>query len=197
MNNYFDLKKMFRDSFGYEAPSDYEFTDKATEPKTSSLGSPMYDKDSKGREYYLPVKIEDFYLPYPVVSIRGRKTIVDTPMVERDGSVKEFISMEDYSITIRGFIVDDNHFFPEDKIIKLRDLWERKEALKINNALTNIFLKGGQKVVIVDMDIPEVIGSKGVRPYTLELVSDLELEIEVKKQTYNPDAVRRDLSTTA
>lgn len=179
MNNYFDLKRMFSENFGYEPPSDYEFVAKEVEAQNSLLGAPLYDM-AQGRSYYLPVKLNNIYLPYPVVSIRGSKTIVETPMVELDGTVKEFISMDDYSITIRGIIVSDNHLFPEEKITELRDLWLLKKAVPINNALTAIFLDGDQKVVIKSFDLPEVVGVKGARPYVMELVSDRELELEIK-----------------
>ena len=181
MENQFDISQLFYDTFGY-ASGAFKFDTKTPEDQYADLGSPFYKKDATGREYFLPVKLGDdkvdYDLPYTVISIRGKKTIVDTPMVEREGSVKEFISMEDYSITIRGFFI--NHFgqFPQDDITTFRDWWIKNKALKISNVLTDIFLTGKQKVVIVDMDIPETTGTTNVRPFTIELTSDLELELE-------------------
>src|ERR1700712_3846405 len=77
-------------------------------------GSPYYSADAAGREYYLPVTLiypdsskkssqvpgddeqqnvlNRWNLPYPIVSVSGRKTIVETPLTERRGTVKELIN---------------------------------------------------------------------------------------------------------
>jgi hypothetical protein len=181
MDNLFNISQLFQDTFGYSSVA-FKFDQAPTPATQSSLGVPYYKKDSVGREYFLPVTLGDgnttFDLPYTVISIRGRKTIIDTPMVEREGSVKEFISMEDYSISIRGFFINHIGQFPEADIKTFRDWWVKNKALKITNALTSIFLTGSQKVVIRELDIPEVTGSINVRPFSIDLSSDLELELE-------------------
>src|ERR1017187_6557454 len=85
--------------------------DKATlRSEQGAQGSPYYAKDSLGTEYYMPVtltypdvtplatpgmpfaegdnsftKLKKWNLPYPVISIPSRKTIIETPLTERRG----------------------------------------------------------------------------------------------------------------
>jgi Domain of unknown function (DUF6046) len=176
--NIFEIEKLFNEAFGYNSKA-FEFAKKVPNAQYAKLGSAYYAKDAKGREYYLPVMLGGVQLPYPVISIRSSKTIVDTPMVERDGSVYEGISMDDYMITIRGVMVGANNSFPEDDITKLKELWEKKESVQIRNVLTDIFLKGENKVIIKSLELGEMGGTKHVRSYQMELVSDMELELEI------------------
>lgn len=150
-------------------------------------GSPYYANDAMGTEYYLPVTIryrgDDgrmvyLRLPYPVISVKSRKTIIETPLTERRGTVKEVVNIRDYEIRIRGFSVNQraNELLEED-IIALRNLYEQNVPLSIDCPLTDIFLlrpdrSGSDKVVITDFDLPEMVGVKHVRHYVLEMVSD-------------------------
>jgi hypothetical protein len=179
MANLFEIEKLFNEAFGYKSEA-FEVDKKTAVGKYASLGSPFFAKDAKGRDYYLPVMLGGIQLPYPVISIRSSKTIVETPMVERSGSVYEGISMDDYSITIRGVLVNTLDIFPEKDVIQLRDLWKRNESIQIRNVLTDIFLEGNQHVIIKSFDIPEMGGTKHVRAYQMELVSDMDLILEIQ-----------------
>jgi hypothetical protein len=159
-----------------------------TRANTGIYGSEYYAFDAAGREYYLPVtvtytvkgsnEVKVWELPYPVISIRSRKTIIETALTERRGTVKELININDYDIQIRGFIVNhDGNEFPEDQVITLRELYEQNVPVSIKCPLTDIYLlrtdrKGSDKVVIKSLDFPEMVGVKSVRHYVLEMVSD-------------------------
>ena len=119
-------------------------------------------------------------LPHPVVSISSKKTIIETALTERRGTVKELINIEDYQITIRGLIIGGTNELPEADVAKLVDIYELNVAVTITNALTDIFLlKGGsERVVIKSLDFPEVKGVKNVRGYTLVMVSDQSFSLE-------------------
>jgi hypothetical protein len=146
----------------------------------------------KGVEIFLPIKLfvatQFFtYLPYCVIAITGDKTIVRTPLPERIGTVKEQYNIDDYKISVKGFLIGDNQQFPEDLIYNLKQLYEAKTAVTIDNALTNIFLTNKdldffeqRRVVITKLDIPEVQGGrKNVRPFTIEMESDTVFTLEL------------------
>jgi uncharacterized protein DUF6046 len=171
-----------------------------------SYGSDYYTNDALGREYYMPVKItypdnsvasglidntdgpdalttdstgrlKTWNLPYPIISINSRKTIIETPLTERRGTVKELINIQDYEISIKGFIVAATNEFPENEVITLRSVYEQNVALSIQCPLTDIFLlrpdrSGSDKVVITELKFPPVAGIKNVRPYELRMISD-------------------------
>jgi hypothetical protein len=167
-----------------------------------SHGSPYYAKDALGAEYYMPVTLiypdaavspsssstiqrsgesssplKKWSLPYPIISISSRKTIVETPLTERRGTVKELINIEDYEIVIKGFIVGNTNEFPESEVATLCAVYEQNVSLSIQCPLTDIFLlrpdrSGSDQVVIKSLTFPSVPGVKNVRPYELHLVSD-------------------------
>lgn len=169
-------------------------------------GSPYYKIDAAGREYYMPVEVNVGFekmpgkeityaqalgvtntdgslagrwdLPYPVISISSRKCIIETPLTDRRGTVKELINIEDYRITIRGFIVNHKaNELPEDDILTMRKLYELNVAIKISNPLLDAFLiseerDGSDLVVIKDLQFRESPGVKNVKGYIMELASD-------------------------
>ncbi len=164
-----------------------------------SLGSPYYSSDALGQEYYMPVTVKypdnsqlsqqngsagnvqgvlkTWELPYPVISIYSRKTMIETPVTERRGTVKELINIQDYDITIKGFIITKANEFPENDVTTLRNIYEQNAALSIQCPLTDIFLlrpdrSGSDQVVITELKFHEVSGIKNVRPYELRLLSD-------------------------
>lgn len=138
--------------------------------------SPFYATD-KGRDYFFPVKLGNTQLPLPLIRIQGRLSIVETLMVNRDGSVKEMISTDDFRIMVRGLCVGTNNQWPEDEIMELQKLYAQKKSLSISCPLTDIFLlkpdrQGSDKVVINDLEILETRGFKNVVGYRMELTSD-------------------------
>jgi hypothetical protein len=163
-----------------------------TRQDQGTYGSAYYGQDPVlGREYYLPVTIsyeentsgsdtatlKVWELPNPLVSITHRKFIVETPLTERRGTVKELIQAMDYEICIRGFMVNKKNELPEGMVKTLALINELNVAVSISNPITDIFLlrpdrSGSDQVVIRELRLPEVRGIKHVRPYELYLVSD-------------------------
>lgn len=202
----FSLADLFEDTFGYKThafePKVEDVPSKLGRKQRKEYGrvgnSPYYSEDAiTGREYYMPVEVnvgaelaqafgvQDQYgaytgrweLPHPIVSVTSRKTIVETALTERRGTVKELINIMDYDITIRGLIVGKDNEFPEEQIETLRSLYELNAAVRISSVVTDIFLlrpdrDGRDTVVIKSLDFPEVRGVKGVRGYVLNMVSD-------------------------
>jgi hypothetical protein len=135
-----------------------------------------------GLEYYMPVKLGGIELHHPVIRTDARKHIIQTNLIERNGTVKELISIDDWSIVIRGIIVSKNKEFPEDEVEELKDLFNRNEALSIDCPITNILwvMPEGElaEMVITDFSFPEVRGVKGVRGYEIRGISDTSFDLE-------------------
>jgi hypothetical protein len=190
------IPALFEQAFGYRSRA-FEPQFKPQSPERtidnpyysgrSLNGSPYTAVDKvTGREYYMPVTLGGMSLPFPVVSVTCRKHIIETPLVERRGTVKELISIEDWDIKIKGLIVSTSDVYPEEAVTQLRDLFERNEAIEMQNAITDIFLitpdrKGSDLVVIKDISFPEVRGVMNVRAYELSLVSDAPFDLKQVK----------------
>lgn len=143
-----------------------------------------YASDSQGRSVFMPLTLGGIFLPYCWVSVKGNKRIVETPMTERRGMVREFIAMDDYSFDVKGFVIGHNGAFPEQEIEALRNLFERNEAIECSHRLTDIFLLSQQQagqdlVVMYDLDINTNQAIEHVRGYSFTIKSDQQFELEL------------------
>jgi Domain of unknown function (DUF6046) len=192
----FNLADLFEHTFGYKtqafqpdfSPVSGDRVSLRTEQGAS--GSPYYAKDPLGQEYFMPVTLiypdnsnssagalKSWGLPYPVISISSRKTIIETALTERRGTVKELVNIQDYEIVIKGFIISQGNDFPENEVTTLRSIYEQNGAISIQCPLTDIFLlrpdrSGSDQVVITELKLPVVKGIKNVKPYELHMISD-------------------------
>lgn len=144
-----------------------------------------------GKEIWLPIRFKgldaavfgasDLLLPYAVIKISSSNVIVRTPMSERKGHVIEYFSAEAYQISIKGFVIDEtDRVWPEKELIILKKLDDLKSAVRLDNALTNIFLDKDTRVVITKLDLPEVEGGrKHIRPFAMTLESDSIFTLDV------------------
>jgi len=202
-----DVGELFQKQFGgkpYVVPGVSNTTNNTAEPFVININANKAEKEFtatgslireqyKGVEIFLPIRIYEgpnllMYLPYCVVKISGKNTYVKTPMIERIGSVKELYSTDDYVIGVKGFIIGEDRKFPEKDLQLLKELKEKRTALVLDNALTNIFLTNKslqldeqRRVVIEDFDLLEVQGGREhVRPFTMKLESDSIFTLELE-----------------
>jgi hypothetical protein len=184
----FDLDQLYESIFGTKP---YRINGSGTGNKfTQGSGSALMET-YLNKEIWLPTRFaelnskdpeaSEFFLPYSVIKISGKKTIVKTAMAERQGTVKELYSTDDYSISLKGFFIDDkNRIWPEEDLKAFKRLFELQTAVVLENALTNVFLGNDQKVVIESFELPEVEGGrKHVRPFNIQLESDSIFTLEV------------------
>lgn len=159
--------------------SGYEYPGEATEKAYSDLGSMLRKKDAQGRWYFMPVVLEhkggEYEIPNAVISINGKKTVVETAMIGRKGTVKELISVDDYEINIAGVALDSD--FPDQQIARLNELYNINEAVTLKCALTDIFLEEEDKVVIKSIDFQEMRGCETAQAFKMGLVTDRSFEL--------------------
>ncbi len=201
-----DIIELYQKTFGrkpYVVPgisdtgnenNDYRLTESASdaEKEFTAKGS-LLKEQYNGVEIMLPVRLYDgptmiAYMPFVVVKISGSKTIIETPLSERQGSVKEQFNIDDYKIDLKGFLIGADRKFPESEVDILRKLHETKKAVTIDNAITNIFLTNPtlppdeqRRVVVYGFDMPDVsAGRDHVRPFSLSLKSDTVFTLELE-----------------
>ena len=114
-------------------------------------------------------------MPNSLISIRGRKHIVSTPMVGRKGRVKELINIEDYDIRIQGVALDTD--WPDDQLAAIKEIYAVNESVQLKCALTDIFMDEEDMVVIKSIEIPEMKGIEHAQTYSLELETDRSFEL--------------------
>lgn len=194
MANEFYLEDLFEKTFGF-TPADKFVVDKnvqsaqesnpfkidtaANRTEFSSLGQPYYKQDYLGREMFMPVMLDGYLVPFAVVSVTEKKTLIETPMPERGGSVTELISIDDYLINIKGIIVEDEDKFPETQIKNIHELFLQNNSIELRSVITDIFLSGvfEHRVIIKEVKWPASPGVENAKPFEIDCKSDMIYEL--------------------
>lgn len=194
MSTEFKIKEVFKKTFGYEPPAKFEIPQASSKTTTSKLGQPLFMDDVFGREFFMPLQFTgtvkagslvvpfNYLVPFAVVGISCKKTIVSTPLVERQGSVKELINVEDYIFNIKGIIVRPDDEWPEDEISDLERIFKINQSLVLRSALTDIFLKGDyeHRVVIHNVKLPPTPGIQHSASFEMDCESDAIFTLELE-----------------
>ncbi|MBN1250689.1 MAG: hypothetical protein JXA16_01040 [Bacteroidales bacterium] len=143
-----------------------------------NIGSALVGKSLLGRTIYMPIVIDNQWLPNTFINISAQKRIVKTAISGRNGTVKEIISTEDYQIKIRGFIIDnENYQYPFDEVESLYKLFNKNIALSISNDICSLI--GINNVVFESLNLIEQT-HENVQAYELSLISDDDFDVIVK-----------------
>ncbi|AUS06483.1 DUF6046 domain-containing protein [Pseudotamlana carrageenivorans] len=140
--------------------------------------------------YFMPVKLlyngQTFTLPNePLVGLSLAKTIVETATVgkHRKGTVKEYITTEDYQISFRGVCFDEDNMeaYPAIEVKNLNRLFEINEAIEvIDNPFFELF--GIRSIVLKDIQFDEMAGQLGMQRYVITAVSDQDFYADLSEQ---------------
>ncbi len=145
----------------------------------SLFDQPLYRNNALGRPEFLPATLENFVLPNSLVSISGKKKIIETEMVGADGSVKEIINTEDYTIRIICTEIYPDNTWPEQTLHQVKELYKQNKTLTLQCPLTDIFLQAKDNVVITSLSLPDMMGIENAQVFEIQLVSDTYFELEI------------------
>ncbi len=146
-----------------------------------SFQSPLYKMSALGVPMFLPATLDGVELENPIITITGRKKIVETEMTGFDGSVKEIINLQDYAIKINCTLVaEPGSIWVEQPIIELKELYKKNKALTLRCALTDLFLQPKNNVVITGFNLPDMQGIENAQVVELDMLSDKYFELEIK-----------------
>ena len=184
----FDLKELTARAFlDYVGPAFPQWwANNKTKFVLPSLSN-ISEARSNGSQYFMTLKVADksgeqtVFPNEPLVSFSLTKTIVETATVgkQRKGKVKEYITTEDWQITIRGLCVDPKNpdQYPTAQVQSLNKLFEKNESLEvIGNKLFTLFDIGN--IVLKDISFEEMEGKEGIQKYTIKAVSDMDFYAE-------------------
>ena len=152
--------------------------------------------DMLGRPVWLPISLivsnkstpkgTQYDFPYAMMSIKNKKIMKETPMVERGGSVIEEIGMGAWEIDVQGFLIDGYGQFPDDQLVLLQQLFSANQTgsgltslqtVTLRCAISDIFLGANQQVVITELEIPAKPKVIGVRDFSFKCVQDSILDL--------------------
>lgn len=114
-----------------------------------------------------------------LVSVSRKKNIVTTQLVGMDGTVKEYVNADDYTVKIAvgvqavrdGVFVDE---YPTEGIKQLRAFFDLNEPIMVNSSFLEIF--DIDRLVITDFSVEQATESN-YQPLTLSALSDTEYNV--------------------
>lgn len=132
-----------------------------------------YDKNDK----LVDIQIDEFEFPVAsIVEFSRRKGTVATETIGGKGSVKEIMGLSDWSINIRGLIVQDDSRLSTTSVIEqqamLDKLNELAGAIKVEGKLFSE--RGIHHVLIQEIRYTPVQGKPGLVQYEIDALSDEE-----------------------
>jgi hypothetical protein len=108
------------------------------------------------------------------------KNVIATKLQGHDGTVKEYISDDDYMVTIKGVINGTNGFFPIQAAKQLIKVCKYKGALAINSSYLNEIF-GIYNLVIIGYNVPQIEAGQSKFPFTITCLSDSPIELTISK----------------
>lgn len=144
----------------------------------SKLGTPVViDLTFGGFPYFETVagnEVERYSDPLTLVTVlchvHQSKNIVQTSIPYRDGTIKEYIGLGDYEITIEGKITGENGKMPEQEIQALHRILKAKATIPITNRWLNLL--GIFYIVVKDYNLPQQPGGISYQDFSIECLSD-------------------------
>ena len=112
-----------------------------------------------------------------LLNVSQAKKIITTEIQGRDGTVKEYIGMDDYAVTINGMALGDNGNHPADQIIELRShLIARVPIPVVCTYLNNL---GIFSLVIKDFTLDQEAGGYSKQAFTINSMSDVDVILQI------------------
>ena len=112
-----------------------------------------------------------------LMTIAQSKNIVKTTLQGRPGTVKEYISLGDFEVTINGIICGDNGVYPRDDVANLKDMFNSPLSLTVTSWWLQIW--DVDQIVVDSFEVPQIAGGYSYQPFSINALSDYPVELEV------------------
>jgi hypothetical protein len=115
-----------------------------------------------------------------LINVSRQKNIVETVVVGRDGTVKEFISNGDFSLDIQiGIESEDNFSYPEAELKSFEKLMSEKREIEVGSDF--LFIFGITEIVVKSYSVPQQTHSNR-QVVSIQAVSDKPYLMRIKEK---------------
>ncbi|MEB0262296.1 DUF6046 domain-containing protein [Mucilaginibacter sp. 10I4] len=134
-------------------------------------------KNELGMEYTYP----NITLETVLLSVNQTKNIVKTAIQGRKGTVKEYISMGDYTVSINAIITGANGAYPKQDVQDIINMCQCPEAITVTSWYLNMF--SINSIVIDSYDINQDEGQYSRQAISLNASSDEQSNLRFSQYT--------------
>ncbi|MDR1544845.1 MAG: DUF6046 domain-containing protein [Prevotellaceae bacterium] len=114
------------------------------------------------------------------INVQKQNKVVQTELINRAGTVKEFIQEQDYNVSITGQLFAENsNFFPYDELDLLNMILTTSTHIKVASRYLSLF--GVNKLVLKSANFDQNnLQYFNVMPFSLSFVSDMDYDFLVE-----------------
>lgn len=166
-------------------PGNYNIPQGATPDSplsTSVLNTPVYSNihfldveytDNQGRVVTTNGKIYDAVL----ITVSQAKKIITTEIQGRDGTVKEYIGLDDYQVVVNGILTGANGVRPVDEIAQLKKMLDA--PVRIDVACAYLQDLGIHSLVVMDYTFEQQAGGYSYQTFSITFKSDVPQQLRL------------------
>lgn len=124
--------------------------------------------------------IKGLFLNGVIIDATIEKNIIKTAMIDKVGTVKEYIGMGDIQLTIRGYVATKNpDEYPDVDARLIKSYASAPVPLKVTSTFLNDIL-GITQIVVESCQLSQQQGMRNVQYFQWQAVSDTDYTIERK-----------------
>jgi hypothetical protein len=124
--------------------------------------------------------IKGLFLNGVIIDATIEKNIIKTAMIDKVGTVKEYIGMGDIQLTIRGYVATKNpDEYPDVDAKLIKSYASAPVPLKVTSTFLNDIL-GITQIVVESCQLSQQQGMRNVQYFQWQAVSDTDYTIERK-----------------
>ena len=168
---------------------------------TSYLNTLVYDElviqggkyfEAKDTAQANPIPYEGLKIHSIIIEVSQSKNVVTTSLAGRDGTVKEYIGLGDYAITLTGVLNGENegnmeteafnstikdigNFYPFVDASRLKTILEVPDPILLSSEFLSIW--GITDCVVMNFNVPQVAGNHDTQLFTINLLSDNQIDL--------------------
>lgn len=141
----------------------------------SQLGTPVFSDITFKAVQYTDnagnvINTTDLTYAAVLLSVDQAKKIIKTEIQGRNGTVKEYIGMDDYSIKVQGIITGGNGIHPRNEIASLKRMLDAPVPIPVISAyLQNL---GINNAVVQSYSFAQEEGGMSYQTFSIDLLSD-------------------------
>lgn len=149
----------------------------------SKLGTPVYSDITFLAGTY-ETNTKGVYKDWPqlkydaaLITVTQAKKIIKTEIQGRDGTVKEYIGMDDYVVQVNGIITGSNGQHPSNEIADLKKMLDAPIPIDVACAyLQNLNI---MSLVVDSYELGQDAGGRSYQGFSITFVSDVPQELRI------------------
>jgi len=138
-----------------------------------------------GKPVFSDVKLSaggnEIILSHVILTVELKNTIISTPVQGLSGTVKEYISAQDYLLTMSGSIIgEDPDIFPASDFQKLLRIIEQQDVIDVVSEYLALF--GIHYLVMDHYRCVQTPGFQHLQSFEIVFLSDKDVELVINEQ---------------